>query len=110
VIKLDDYRRRRSGPLDPIPTADEEPGPSLPPAVSDLRWKLSQRGNPYAVVNKAFHIVVFRRAGAWAFRIADLNTGQARFSKRRYGTKDAARADDLLAVNQLQGKQPERKA
>jgi hypothetical protein len=77
---------------------------------SDLNWKLSQRGNPYAVVNEAFHVVVFRRAGAWAFRIEDLETGQAWFSERRYETEDAARSDALLAIGQLRGKQPERLA
>ena len=81
--------------------------PSIP---SDLNWKLSQRGNPYVVVNDAFHVVVFRRAGAWAFRIEDLRTEQAWFSERRYETEDAARSDALLAVSQLRGKEPERLA
>jgi hypothetical protein len=79
--------------------------PSIP---SDLNWKLSQRGNPYVVVNEAFHVVVFRR-GSWAFRIEDLATGQAWFSERRYETEDAARADGLLAVSQLRGKETARK-
>jgi hypothetical protein len=79
--------------------------PSTPP-----QWHLSQRGNPYVVVNEAYHVVLFRRSGAWAFRIEDLETGQAWFSERRYQTEDAARSDALLAVSQLQRKTPERKA
>jgi len=93
-----DAERSRGRPRDPEPTPD----------LSDLNWRLSQRGNPYAVVNEAFHIVLFRRAGAWAFRIEDLDTGQAWFSERRYETEDAARSDALLAVGQLQGKEPTR--
>ena len=111
VINLDDYRRRLPKPVVPAahpdPTPDQEPGPvSLPPAASDLNWKLSQRGNPYVVVNEAFHIVLFRRAGAWAFRIENLETEQAWFAERRYGSEDAARADALLAMRQLQGIPP----
>jgi hypothetical protein len=97
VIRLDDYRRR---PPDPIPTVEEEPGPA---STQTLTWKISQRGNPYVVVNEAYHVVVFRR-GSWAFRIEDLETGQAWFSDRRYETEDAARADALLAVGQLRGR------
>jgi hypothetical protein len=94
VINLDDFRRRSRVP---------EP----PSELSDLNWRLSQRGNPYVVLNDAFHIVVFRRGG-WAFRIEDLGTGQAWFSERRYETEDAARADALLAVSQLRGKEAEK--
>jgi len=54
--------------------------------------------------------MVFRRAGAWAFRIEDLRTEQAWFSERRYETEDAARADALRAVSQLRRKEPERLA
>jgi hypothetical protein len=89
VINLDDFRRRA-----------RVPDPS--PAPSDLNWRLSQRGNPYVVVNDAFHIVVFR-SGSWAFRIEDLGNGQVWFSERRYETEDAARADALLAFSQLRG-------
>jgi hypothetical protein len=114
VINLDHYRRRLPKPVVPAahldPTPDEEPGSASLPSSSDLNWKLSQRGNPYAVVNEVFHIVLFRRSGAWAFRIEDLDTGQAWFSERRYETEDAARADALLAVGELRGKQPERLA
>jgi hypothetical protein len=54
--------------------------------------------------------VLFRHSGAWASRIADLETGQAWFSERRYPGEDAARTDALLAVAQLRVKQPERLA
>src|SRR5262249_26244603 len=74
IINLDEERGRRRS---------QEPA-APPPTPSNLYWKLSQRGNPYAVVNEAFHIVLFRRAGVWAFRIEDLETGQAWFSERRY--------------------------
>jgi len=40
----------------------------------------------------------------WAFRIEDLEAGRAWFFERRYGSEDAARADALLAVKQLQEK------
>ena len=110
--RVDDYRRRPPKPVvppaHPDPTPDAEPEPASAP--SDLNWKLSHRGNPYAVVNEAFHIVLFRRVAVWAFRIKDLETGQAWYSERRYETEDAARADALLAVGQLRGKQPERLA
>jgi hypothetical protein len=87
----------------------QEPASAPPTISSSLDWKLFHRGNPYAVVNEAFHIVVFRRGRAWAFRIEDLETGQAWFLERRYQTEDAARADALLAVGQLQEKQPARR-
>jgi hypothetical protein len=103
IINLDDERGRR--------LRSQEPASSPTPTIrSSLDWKLSQRRNPYVVVNEAFHIVLFRRAGAWAFRIEDLETGQAWFSERRYSTEDAARSDALLAVSQLQSKTPERTA
>jgi len=82
---------------------------SPPPTPSNLDWEFSQRGNPYFVVNEALHIVLFQRAGIWAFRIEDLETGQAWFSERRYQTGEAARADALLAVEQLRPKAPARK-
>lgn len=102
IINLDEERGRRHRLQEPF----SPPAPSTP---SSLDWKLSQRGNPYVVVNDAFHIVLFRR-GSWAFRIENLETGQAWCSERRYGTEDAARSDALLAVSQLQRKTPERKA
>jgi hypothetical protein len=70
-----------------------------------LKWKLSQRGNPY-VVTDGFHVVVFRRqSGQWSFRIENLETEQAWFAERHYGTEDDARADALLAVRQLREKE-----
>ena len=99
IINLDEERGRRRS---------QEPA-APPPTPSNLYWKLSQRGNPYAVVNEAFHIVLFRRAGVWAFRIEDLETGQAWFSEGRYQTGEVARADALLAVEQLRPKAPARK-
>jgi hypothetical protein len=103
IFNLDEERGRRR-------SQEPEVSPSpVSPIPSNLHWKLSQRGNPYVVVNDAFHIVVFRR-GSWAFRIEDLRTGQAWFSERRYESEDAARADALLAVGQLRGKEPERLA
>ena len=69
-----------------------------------MKWKLSQRGNPYVIVNEAYHVVLFHRSGAWAFRIEDMETGQVWFSERRYETEDAARADALVAVGQPQEK------
>jgi hypothetical protein len=98
IFDLDEERARRR-PLHPEPASD----------LSDLNWRLSQRGNPYVVVNDAFHMVVFRRVGVWAFRIKDLETGQAWFSERRYETEDDARSDALLAVGQLRGKEPARR-
>jgi hypothetical protein len=83
----------------------EQSSPPAPPVQSDLEWRLSKRGNPYVVVNDAFHVVLFRgRGSAWAFRIEELETEQAWFSERRHETVDAAWADAFLAVRQLQGK------
>jgi hypothetical protein len=96
VINLDEERGRRFRSRQPA-----APPPSIP---SNAEWKLSQRGNPYVIVNEAYHIVLFRRSAVWAFRIEDLETGQAWFSERRYRTEDAARADALLAAGQIQGK------
>jgi hypothetical protein len=45
--------------------------------------------------DERFHIVVFHRAGSWSFRIENLETGRTRFSARRYGTEDEAKADAL---------------
>lgn len=103
IINLDEERGRRR-------FHSQEPAPPPPTIPSKLNWKLSQRGNPYVSVNEAFHIVLFRRSGAWAFRIEDLETRQAWFSESRYQTEGAARSDALLAVSQLQRKAPERKA
>jgi hypothetical protein len=101
IFDLAAARARRSPASAPRSLASApEPAPSPP--------KLSQRGNPYVVVNDAFHIVLFRRGG-WVFRIEDLETGQAWFSERRYETEDAARSDALLAVSQLRAKGPARK-
>jgi hypothetical protein len=102
IINLDEERGRC--------LRSQEPASPPPTVPSKLDWKVSQRGNPYAVVTEAFHVVLFRRSGAWAFRIEDLETGQAWFSERRYGTENTARSDALLAVSQLQRKTPERKA
>jgi hypothetical protein len=103
IFDLAAARARRSPASAPRSLASApEPAPSPP------KWKLSQRGNPYVVVNDAFHIVIFRRGG-WAFRIEDLGTGQVSFSERRYETEDAARSDALLAVSQLRAKGPARK-
>jgi hypothetical protein len=109
LIHLAEERARRRRPAEASPTNLARLWGNLPPAPPpNLEWKLSQRGNPYIVVNEAFHVVLFRRAGAWAFRIEDLRTEQAWFSEHRYSTEDVARADALLAVNQLRGKEPER--
>jgi hypothetical protein len=92
VVSLDDYRRRQTEPSPPQPSTLSPP---------DFHWKLSQRGNPYIVVkdthtDESFHIVVFRQAGgSWSFRIENMETGRARFSTRRYGTEDEAKADAL---------------
>src|SRR6516225_4923212 len=103
IFNLDEERGRRR-------SQEPEVSPSpVSPIPSNLHWKLSQRGNPYVGVNDAFHIVVFRR-GSWAFRIEDLRTGQAWFSERRYESEDAARAEALLAVSELRGREPERLA
>ena len=73
--------------------------PSAPPL-----WPLSQRGNPYTTVD-GYHIVVFKHADSWAFRIEQLGTQREWYSERRYQTEDAARADALLAMRQL-GRSP----
>jgi hypothetical protein len=52
-------------------------------------------------------VVVFRRqSGQWSFRIENLDTEQAWFAERHYGTEEAARADAILAVRQLKEKEP----
>jgi hypothetical protein len=99
IINLDQERARRRPPEVPSPAPDP----------SNLEWKLSQRGNPYTVVD-AHHVVVFKQSGGWSFRIEHLGTEQAWFSERRYESEDAARSDALLAVSQLRGKEPERLA
>jgi len=101
ILDLDQERALRRRP--------PEVSSIAPPMRRDLTWKLSKRGNPYTVVD-AHHVVVFKRSGGWAFRIEDLGTEQAWFSERRYETEDAGRADALLAVNQLRGREPERLA
>ena len=102
VIRLDAYRRR---PPDPIPTVEEEPGPA---SIQTLTWKLSQRGNPYVVVNDAFHVVVFRRAGAWAFRIEELESELVLRAAVSDGGGRQSRFS-LLAIEQLRPKGPARK-
>lgn len=101
IINLDEERGRR--------LRSQEPAPLPPTVPSKLDWKVSQRGNPYVVVNEAYHVVLFRRSGAWAFRIEDLETGQTWSSERRYGTENTARSDAFLAVGQLQlqGREPD---
>jgi len=73
--------------------------PKQPPAVPP-EWRVSQRGNPYTTVD-GYHLVVFKRAGSWSFRIEQLGTEREWYSERRYQTEDAARSDALLAVRQL---------
>ena len=111
ILDLDQERARRRRPAEASSTNLARLWGDLPPAPPpNLEWKLSQRGNPYIVVNEAYHVVLFRRAGAWAFRIEDLRTEQAWFSERRYETEDAARSDALLAVSQLRAREPQRLA
>jgi len=94
----------RRGAFEPQ-VVEPEPEPvDEPNEPAALRWRLSQRGNPY-VVTDGFHVVVFRRqsAGQWSFRIENLETEQAWFAERHYGDEEEARAQALLAVRQLQG-------
>ena len=91
IFDLEAERAKRAAPP---PKA-----PSAPP-----QWRLSQRGNPYTTVD-GYHIVVFKHADSWAFRIEQLGTQREWYSERRYQTEDAARSDALLAMRQL-GRSP----
>jgi hypothetical protein len=63
---------------------------NLPAGPEKLNWRISQRGNPYAIVD-GFHTVVFRRqTGQWSFRIEEIETEETWYSECRYSTKDAA--------------------
>src|SRR5215471_17917150 len=91
IFDLEAERAKRAARL-PKATPSVPATPSIPP-----QWRLSQRGNPYTTVD-GYHLVVFKRAGSWAFRIELIGTEREWYSERRYQTEDAARSDALLAV------------
>src|SRR5215468_1915973 len=98
IFDLEAERAKRAARL-PKATPSVPATPSIPP-----QWRLSQRGNPYTTVD-GYHLVVFKRAGSWSFRIEQLGSEREWYSERRYQTEDAARSDALLAVRQL-GRSP----
>jgi hypothetical protein len=86
VIRLDDYRRRRS-PLDQIspahaPVVSTLPGPPLP-------WRESRRGNLYTTTAR-FHCVVYPVGRAWGYRITERTTEQGAYGPGRFYSQNEA--------------------
>ena len=76
---------------------------NLPAGPDKLTWRISQRGNPFAIVD-GFHAVVYRRqTGQWTFRIEQIESGETWYSECRYSTERAARTGAFREVERILG-------